>query len=84
MGGPVWFDKIFQACHGPTSFIAYERGLVIFEYSHVFRSGGPLMTHDPSNPEFILHLATVSDRNTAVTDEMESNIPVQKCKMSLP
>jgi hypothetical protein len=36
MGGLVWFDKIFQACQGPTSFIAYERGLVIFEYSHVF------------------------------------------------
>jgi hypothetical protein len=28
---------------GPTSFIAYERGWVIFEYSHVFRSGGSLM-----------------------------------------
>jgi hypothetical protein len=41
----VWFDKIFQACQGPTSFIAYEyeRGWVIFEYSHVFRSGGSLM-----------------------------------------
>jgi hypothetical protein len=38
MGGLVWFDKIFQACQGPTSFIAYERGLMIFEYSHVFRS----------------------------------------------
>jgi hypothetical protein len=36
MGGLVWFDKIFQACQGPTSFIAYERGWVIFEYSHVF------------------------------------------------
>jgi hypothetical protein len=34
MGGLVW---------GPTSFIAYARGLVIFEYSHVFRSGGSLM-----------------------------------------
>jgi hypothetical protein len=32
MGGLVWFDKIFQACQGPTSFIAYERGWVIFEY----------------------------------------------------
>jgi hypothetical protein len=41
---PGWFDKIFQACQGPTSFIAYERGLVIFEYSHVFRSGGSLMS----------------------------------------
>jgi hypothetical protein len=40
MGGLVWFDKIFQ---GPTSFIAYERGWVILEYSHVFRSGGSLM-----------------------------------------
>jgi hypothetical protein len=40
MGGLVWFDKIFQ---GPTSFIAYERGWVIFEYSHVFRSGGSLV-----------------------------------------
>jgi hypothetical protein len=40
MGGLVWFDKIFQACQGPTSFRAYERGLVIFEFSHVFRSGG--------------------------------------------
>jgi hypothetical protein len=28
---------------GPTSFIDYEKGLVIFEYSHVFRSGGSLM-----------------------------------------
>jgi hypothetical protein len=37
------FDKTVQACQGPTSFIAYERGLVIFEYSHVFRSGGSLM-----------------------------------------
>jgi hypothetical protein len=37
------FGKIFQACQGPTSFIAYERGCVIFEYSHVFRSGGSLM-----------------------------------------
>jgi hypothetical protein len=26
-----------------TPFIAYERGWVIFEYSHVFRSGGSLM-----------------------------------------
>jgi hypothetical protein len=43
MGGLVWFDKIFQACQGPTSFIAYERGWVIFEYSLVFRSGGSLM-----------------------------------------
>jgi hypothetical protein len=45
MGGLVWFDKIFQACQGPTSFMAYmyERGWVIFEYSHVFRSGGALM-----------------------------------------
>jgi hypothetical protein len=43
MGGLVWFDMIFQACQGPTSFIAYERGWVIFEYSHVFRSGGSLM-----------------------------------------
>jgi hypothetical protein len=43
MGGLVWFYKIFQACQGPTSFIAYERGWVIFEYSHVFRSGGSLM-----------------------------------------
>jgi hypothetical protein len=43
MGGLVWFDKIFQACQGPTSFIANERGWVIFEYSHVFRSGGSLM-----------------------------------------
>jgi hypothetical protein len=43
MGGLVWFDKIFQACQGPTSFIAYERGLVIFEHSHIFRSGGSLM-----------------------------------------
>jgi hypothetical protein len=39
MGGLVWFDKIFKACQGPTSFIAYERGWVIF----VFRSGGSLM-----------------------------------------
>jgi hypothetical protein len=39
----IWFDKIFQACQGPTSFIAYERGLVIFECSHVFCSGGSLM-----------------------------------------
>jgi hypothetical protein len=37
------FDKIFQAFQGPTSFIAYERGWVIFEYSHIFRSGGSLM-----------------------------------------
>jgi hypothetical protein len=44
MGGLVWVDKIFQACQGPTSFIAYESGWVIFEYSHVFRSGGSLMT----------------------------------------
>jgi hypothetical protein len=43
MGGLVWFDEIFQACQGPTSFIAYERGWVIFEYSHGFRSGGSLM-----------------------------------------
>jgi hypothetical protein len=43
MGGLVWFDKTVQACQGPTSFIAYERGLVMFEYSHVFRSGGSLM-----------------------------------------
>jgi hypothetical protein len=43
MGGLVWFDKAIQACQGPISFIAYERGLVIFEYSHVFRSGGSLM-----------------------------------------
>jgi hypothetical protein len=43
MGGLVCFDKIFQAYQGPTSFIAYERGWVIFEYSHVFRSGGSLM-----------------------------------------
>jgi hypothetical protein len=43
MGGLVWFDEIFQACQGPTSFIAYERGWGIFEYSHVFRSGGSLM-----------------------------------------
>jgi hypothetical protein len=43
MEGLVWFDKIFQVCHGPTSFIAYERGWVIFEFSHVFRSGGSLM-----------------------------------------
>jgi hypothetical protein len=35
MGGLAWFDKIFQACQGPTSFIAYERGWVIFEYSAV-------------------------------------------------
>jgi hypothetical protein len=41
--GLVWFDKTAQACQGPTSFVAYERGLVIFEYSHVFRSGGSLM-----------------------------------------
>jgi hypothetical protein len=34
MGGLVWFDKTVQACQGPTSFIAYESGLVIFEYSH--------------------------------------------------
>jgi hypothetical protein len=40
MGGLVWFDKTVQTCQGPTPFIAYERGLVIFEYSHVFRSGG--------------------------------------------
>jgi hypothetical protein len=39
MGGLVWFEKTVKACQGPTSFIAYERGLVIFEYSHVFRSG---------------------------------------------
>jgi hypothetical protein len=44
MGGLVWFDNTVQACQGPTSFIAYERGLVIFEYSHVFRSGGSLMS----------------------------------------
>jgi hypothetical protein len=37
------FDKTIQACQGPTSFIAYERGLLIFEYSHVFRSGGSLV-----------------------------------------
>jgi hypothetical protein len=43
MGGLVWFDKTVQACQGPTSFIAYEIGLVIFEYSPVFRSGGSLM-----------------------------------------
>jgi hypothetical protein len=43
MGGLVWFDKIFQACQGPTSFIAHERGWVIFEYPHVFRSGGSVM-----------------------------------------
>jgi hypothetical protein len=43
MGGLVWFDKTVQACLGPTSFIAYERGLVILEYSHVIRSGGSLM-----------------------------------------
>jgi hypothetical protein len=43
MAGLVWFDKTVQACQGPTSFIAYERGLVIFEYSQVFRSGGSLM-----------------------------------------
>jgi hypothetical protein len=43
MGGLVWFDKIFQACQWPPSFIAYERGWVIFEYSRVFRSGGSLM-----------------------------------------
>jgi hypothetical protein len=43
MGGLVWFDKIFQACQGPISFIAYEWGQVIFEYSHVFHSGGSLM-----------------------------------------
>jgi hypothetical protein len=43
MGGLVWFDKTVQACQGPTSFIAHERGWVIFEYSHVFRSGGSLM-----------------------------------------
>jgi hypothetical protein len=42
MGGLVWFDKTVQACQGPTS-TAYERGLVIFEHSHVFRSGGSLM-----------------------------------------
>jgi hypothetical protein len=41
--GLVWFDKTVQACQGPTSFIVYARGLVIFEYSHVFRSGGSLM-----------------------------------------
>jgi hypothetical protein len=46
MGGLVWFDKTVQACQGPTSFIAYERGLAIFEYSHVFRSGGSLMFMD--------------------------------------
>jgi hypothetical protein len=43
MGGLVWFDKIFLACQWRTSFIAYERCWVIFEYSHVFRSGGSLM-----------------------------------------
>jgi hypothetical protein len=43
VGGLVWFDKTVQACQGPTSFIAYERGLVIFEYSHVFHCGGSLM-----------------------------------------
>jgi hypothetical protein len=43
MGGLVWFDKTVQACQGPTYFIAYERGWVMFEYSHVFRSGGSLM-----------------------------------------
>jgi hypothetical protein len=43
MGGLIWLDMIFQACQGPASFIAYERGLVIFEYSLVFRSGGSLM-----------------------------------------
>jgi hypothetical protein len=43
MEGLVWFDKAVQACQGPTSFIAYESGLVIFEYSHVFCSGGSLM-----------------------------------------
>jgi hypothetical protein len=43
MGGLVWFDKTIQACQGPTFVIAYERGLVIFDYSHVFRSGGSLM-----------------------------------------
>jgi hypothetical protein len=36
MGGLVWFDKIFQACQRPISFIAYERGWVIFEYSQCF------------------------------------------------
>jgi hypothetical protein len=40
--GRFGFDKTVQAYQGPTSFIAYERGLVIFEYSHVFRSGGSL------------------------------------------
>jgi hypothetical protein len=44
MGGLVWFDKTIQACQGPTSFIAYERGWVIFEYSHVFGNGGSLIS----------------------------------------
>jgi hypothetical protein len=34
----AWFGSIRSSRH--TSFIAYERGWVIFEYSHVFRSGG--------------------------------------------
>jgi hypothetical protein len=39
----AWFGLIRSSRH--TSFIAYERGWVIFEYSHVFRSGGSLMVN---------------------------------------
>jgi hypothetical protein len=46
MGGLVWFDKTVQACQGPTSFIAYERGLAILEYSHVFRTSKKKLESD--------------------------------------
>jgi hypothetical protein len=55
MGGLVWFDKIFQAFQGSTSFIADERGWVIFEYSHVFRSGGSLMYFSELRSNFCKH-----------------------------
>jgi hypothetical protein len=71
MGGPVWFDKTVQACQGSTSFIAYERGLVIFEYSCFSQfGGGSLMLsvlypwymarHNPPAIEDLLYGLTVS------------------------
>jgi hypothetical protein len=63
MGGLVWFDKIFQAFQGPTSFIAYERCWVIFEYSHVFRSGGSLIKdeHDHRIDKLPVHINDVKE-----------------------
>jgi hypothetical protein len=73
------FDKIFQACQGPTSFIAYERGWVIFvEYSHVFLSGGSLMSSfigtpcsNNEEPEELIRYAALMHKSVTTATSTE-------------